>query len=37
MFTLDVLLQCMTKIPDWAEGMGFILGAEGYENPYYKK
>jgi DNA polymerase elongation subunit (family B) len=31
------LLACMTKTPEWAEGMGFILGAEGYENPFYKK
>ena len=36
-FTLDVLLKCMTTIPDWAEGMGFILGAEGYESSYYRK
>ena len=34
---LDVLLQCMTKVPEWAEGMGFILAAEGYENRFYKK
>jgi DNA polymerase len=31
------LLACMTKTPYWAEGMGFILGAEGYENSFYKK
>ena len=31
------LLQCMIKIPDWAEGMGFILGAECWEGPYYRK
>jgi len=31
------LLQCMSKTPEWAEGMGFILAAEGYENSYYKK
>lgn len=36
-FTLDVLLKCMTETPDWAEGMGFILDAEGYESPYYRK
>ena len=31
------LLQCMIKIPDWAEGMGFILDAECWSGPYYKK
>jgi DNA polymerase len=31
------LLHCMTRTPDWAEGMGFILSAEGYEGQYYKK
>jgi DNA polymerase len=31
------LLHAMTRTPYWAEGMGFILGAEGYENSYYKK
>jgi DNA polymerase len=36
-FTLDVLLQCMTRVPGWAEGMGFILSAEGYESSYYRK
>jgi DNA polymerase len=36
-FTLDVLLKCMTTIPEWAIGMGFVLAAEGYENFYYKK
>jgi DNA polymerase len=34
---LNDLLDCMTKIPDWAEGMGFVLKAEGYSSPYYKK
>jgi DNA polymerase len=36
-FGENELLQCMTKIPEWAEGMGFILGAECWEGPYYKK
>lgn len=31
------LLAAMCVIPDWGEGMGFVLKAEGYENPYYKK
>jgi DNA polymerase len=31
------LMQCMTKTPDWAEGMGFILGAECWEGAYYRK
>jgi DNA polymerase len=31
------LIQCMTKVPEWAEGMGFILGAECWEGPYYRK
>jgi hypothetical protein len=31
------LLHAMCVIPDWGEGMGFVLKAEGYENPYYKK
>jgi DNA polymerase len=35
--TLDVLLACMSKVPEWAEGMGFIFSAEGYENRFYKK
>jgi len=34
---LDVLLQCMSKVPEWGEGMGFILSAEGYEGHYYHK
>jgi DNA polymerase len=36
-FNLDVLLGCMTKVPEWGEGMGFVLKAEGYESPYYRK
>jgi DNA polymerase len=31
------LLAAMCIIPDWGEGMGFVLKAEGYENQYYKK
>jgi DNA polymerase len=34
---LDVLLKCMTMIPEWAEGLGFILAAEGWDGPYYRK
>lgn len=34
---LDDLLKCMSACPDWGEGMGFILAAEGYESPYYRK
>ncbi len=34
---LDNLLDCMTRCPVWAKGMGFVLKAEGYEGPYYKK
>jgi len=36
-FTLEVLLKCMTEIPEWAEGRGFVLAAEGYQGAYYKK
>jgi DNA polymerase len=35
--TKDDLYACMSKCPDWATGMGFILAAEGYEGSYYKK
>jgi DNA polymerase len=31
------LLAAMCIIPEWAEGMGFVLKAEGWEGPYYKK
>jgi DNA polymerase len=31
------LLACMTVVPEWGEGMGFVLKAEGWEGPYYKK
>jgi DNA polymerase len=34
---LDKLLECMARCPWWAEGMGFVLKAEGYEGFYYKK
>ena len=34
---LDKLLECMTRCPWWAEGLGFVLKAEGYEGFYYKK
>jgi hypothetical protein len=36
-FTVDRLLNCMRRMPDWAEGMGFVLAAEGWENEFYKK
>ena len=36
-FNLDVLLKCMTTVPDWGEGRGFILAAEGYTGHHYKK
>ena len=31
------LLAAMCIVPEWGEGMGFVLKAEGYENQYYKK
>jgi DNA polymerase len=31
------LEKAMTITPEWAEGMGFILAAEGDENAYYRK
>jgi hypothetical protein len=34
---LDELLKCMTKIPEWGEEMGFVLAAEGWTGPYYRK
>jgi len=37
LFNLEVLLKCMTRTPEWAEGMGFVLAAEGWEGSYYKK
>lgn len=35
--TYKDLEHAMTVTPDWAEGMGFILAAEGYDAPYYRK
>lgn len=35
--TFKMLEEAMCVVPDWGEGMGFYLGAEGDENPYYKK
>lgn len=29
--------HAMTRTPDWAEGMGFVLAAEGYDCAYYRK
>jgi DNA polymerase len=34
---LEMLLKCMSICPDWGAGMGFVLAAEGYESPYYRK
>lgn len=34
---LKDLLACMSKTPEWAEGSGYILAAEGYEGRYYRK
>jgi DNA polymerase len=31
------LYVAMSTNPEWAFGMGFVLAAEGYEGPYYKK
>lgn len=31
------LYTCMSTCPEWAEGMGFILAAEGWQGQYYKK
>lgn len=35
--TYKDLEHAMTRTPDWAEGMGFILAAEGYDAAYYRK
>lgn len=35
--TYKDLEHAMTVTPDWAEGMGFILAAEGYDADYYRK
>jgi DNA polymerase len=37
LLTKDDLLKAMTICPEWGEGMGFILAAEGYQSRYYKK
>jgi DNA polymerase len=34
---LDNLLACMCIIPEWGEGFGFVLKAEGYAGPFYRK
>lgn len=34
---LKDLLQAMSMTPEWGEGMGFVLAAEGWEGPYYRK
>ena len=31
------LLAAMCIVPEWGEGMGFVLKAEGWEGAYYKK
>jgi hypothetical protein len=31
------LLAALTMTPEWAEGLGFVLAAEGYECTFYKK
>ncbi len=35
--TYKDLEKAQTVTPDWAEGMGFILAAEGYDSDYYRK
>lgn len=35
--TYKDLEHAMTITPDWAEGMGFVLAAEGYDCGYYRK
>jgi len=37
LLNLEMLLKCMSACPDWGAGMGFVLAAEGYESPYYRK
>jgi hypothetical protein len=34
---LEDLLGAMVKVPEWGEGMGFVLAAEGWEGDYYRK
>lgn len=36
-FNVDVLSKCMTEVPEWACGMGFVLAAECWEGPFYRK
>jgi DNA polymerase bacteriophage-type len=36
-FNCEVLLKGMTLVPEWAEGLGFVLAAEGYDCAYYRK
>jgi DNA polymerase bacteriophage-type len=36
-FVHEDLLNCMRIVPEWGEGMGFVLAAEGYEGSYYRK
>lgn len=31
------LYESMSTVPEWGCGLGFVLAAEGYEGPYYKK
>jgi DNA polymerase bacteriophage-type len=35
--TYKDLEHAMTITPEWAEGMGFVLAAEGYDAEYYRK
>lgn len=35
--TYKDLEHAMTRTPAWAEGMGFILAAEGWDGEYYRK
>ena len=35
--TYKDLEHAMTIVPDWAEGLGFVLAAEGYDCAYYRK
>ena len=35
--TYKDLEHAMTITPEWAEGMGFVLAAEGYDCAYYRK
>jgi DNA polymerase len=36
-FNTETLLDCMRTLPKWAEGMGFVLAAEGWSGQFYKK